>query len=194
MPGRPKEFDRGDALQGAIEVFWSRGYEASSVAMLLDSMKINRQSAYDTFGDKRELFMHALNEYAGKVAGEFGQLLSEGKSPLGRVRKFLEAIRQRATGKGVHNGCLLCNTLVEVGPHDREVRELISAIFKKLEDRLAELLKEAVKAGEISKKRDPRQLARFVLMVMQGALVLSKANLDAAVNDAIAVAEGALTA
>ena len=193
MAGRPKEFDRDAALNSATELFWCRGYEASSIAMLLDEMGINRQSAYDTFGDKQALFLKALELYAGRVATELGTVLADGASPLGRVRRFLHVIADRASA-GDGKGCLITNTIVELAPHDRQISRFVSNLLRRLEDRLTATLEEARAAGELPPSANARRLARFVLTVMQGALVLAKTDAADAVRDAIAVAEHALAA
>ncbi|HZN69073.1 MAG TPA: TetR/AcrR family transcriptional regulator, partial [Tepidisphaeraceae bacterium] len=110
MPGRPKEFDRSDALASATECFWANGYEASGVTDLLDCMGISRQSAYDTFGDKRKLFKAALEAYSERVAEEMRRVLTdERQTPLGRVREFLRLVGKRTAG-GDGRGCLITNT------------------------------------------------------------------------------------
>ena len=82
MVGRPKEFDPDVALNAALDAFWSKGFEGCSMAELLDDMAINRQSLYDTFGDKRELFLAVLQEYMNRV----GTRISNRLFLLGRPR------------------------------------------------------------------------------------------------------------
>jgi TetR/AcrR family transcriptional regulator, transcriptional repressor for nem operon len=192
MPGRPREFDKGEALDAAVECFWARGYEASSVADLLKEMGINRQSAYDTFGDKRSLFLQALSAYADRVGAEMTRILGHGHSPLARVRRFLHALPERAAANG-SKGCLLVNTVTELAPHDPEVRAFTAAVFARLEHKIAATLTEAKAAGELRDGAKPRQLARFLVTVMQGALVAAKTGNVAAVRDAARVAEEVLT-
>lgn len=188
MAGRPKEFDPNEALDAAIDLFWSRGFEGCSMSQLVGEMAINRQSVYDTFGDKRGLFVEALAKYMDRVGQEIGATLTQGASPLGRVRSFLRRIADRTTS-GDGRGCLLTNAIVEIGPHDAEIREMIAARMRLLEDRLAQTLREAVAAKELSASANPRQLARLLLAVMQGSIVLSKARMTASVNDALKAAE-----
>lgn len=193
MAGRPKEFDPSDALDSAIDLFWSRGFEGCSMSQLVDEMEINRQSVYDTFGDKRALFVEALRTYMDRVGQEIGSVLTTGASPLGRVRSFLRRIAER-TSSSDGRGCLLTNTIVEIGPHDDEIRDLVAGRMRLLEDKLAETLREAVAAKELSSSANPRQLARLVLAVMQGAIVLSKAKMTTSVGDALKAAEAVLAA
>ena len=87
--GRPKEFDRKEALESAMEVFWAKGFEGTSVCDLLDGMGINRGSMYDTFGDKRALFLAAIDHYRQEVAGQLVEGLFAPGSPLENIRKIL---------------------------------------------------------------------------------------------------------
>ena len=71
MLGRPKEFDQDEALGKAMDVFWTKGYEATSVQDLLDHMGINRGSMYDTFGDKHALFVEAVGHTGSPRFGDY---------------------------------------------------------------------------------------------------------------------------
>src|ERR1700730_2144482 len=74
---RQKEFDRDEVLHKAMEVFWSRGYEASSIQDLVKRMGINRQSLYDTFGDKHTLYLQALDRYREVEGRKIVELLEQ---------------------------------------------------------------------------------------------------------------------
>ena len=189
MPGRPKEFDRSDALASATECFWANGYEASGVTDLLDCMGISRQSAYDTFGDKRKLFEAALEAYSERVGAEMRRVLTdERQTPLGRVRQFLRMLGKRTAG-GDGRGCLITNTIVELAPHDKRIRSAVSQRLRKLEDALAKNLEAAEAAGELPAGVSPRSAAKMVVTLMQGALVLSKTELKSGLAEAVELAE-----
>jgi TetR/AcrR family transcriptional repressor of nem operon len=189
MPGRPKEFDRSDALESATNCFWANGYEAASVSDLLDCMGISRQSAYDTFGDKRKLFEAALEAYSERVAAEMRRVLTdERESPLGRVRAFLRALAKR-TSRGDGRGCLITNTIVELAPHDERIRAAVSRRLRKLEEVIAQNLEAAEASGELPAAVSPRPAAKLVVTLMQGALVLTKTELKSGLAEAVALAE-----
>ena len=191
MPGRPKEFDRTAALASATDCFWRQGYEAASVADLLAHMGINRQSAYDTFGDKRQLFLAALDGYATQIGTEMKRILTDGPSPVGRVRLFLRTVGERAS-QLADRGCLMTNTVVELAPHDPQVRAFVSTALGGLEAALSATLAEAVRAGELPPTTNPRRTARLLVTIMQGALVLSKTNLADTVREALETADDVL--
>jgi TetR/AcrR family transcriptional repressor of nem operon len=188
MVGRPKEFDPEATLDAAVDLFWSKGFEACSMAELLDEMQINRQSLYDTYGDKRALFLAVLAKYMDRVGTEIQAALGTGKTPLARLRNFLKLLSKRLT-EGSGKGCLLTNTVVELGPHDAEVRKLVANQWRRIEDGLAELFQQAIDQRQIRPTENPRQLARLVFIVMQGGIVLSKAGMKDSVKDAIKCAE-----
>jgi TetR/AcrR family transcriptional regulator, transcriptional repressor for nem operon len=188
MAGRPKEFDPDAALNAAIDLFWCKGFEGCSMAELLDEMQINRQSLYDTYGDKRRLFLKVLAKYMERVGHEMQKALSTGKTPLARVRSFLSLLNERLS-HGNQHGCLLTNTMLELGPHDSEIQDLIATRWLSLEKSLASLLKQASETGELSTNANTRQLARLILAIMQGAIVLAKAGMHESSRDAIKAAE-----
>lgn len=186
MAGRPKEFDPDRALQAAMEVFWREGYEATGMDRLLKEMGVSRQSAYDTFGGKRKLFITALDAYLGKVRQEIGgMLMDESVTPLGRVLRFLDEVERR-TAKGSERGCLLTNTIVELAPHDAEVREKASATLGKLEELLTGLLERARSLGELpASAPEPQGLAKLIVLAFEGALVVTKTDRASTVSGAM---------
>ena len=117
VAGRPKEFERAVALEKAMECFWKNGYDGASLAQLVGAMGVGRQSAYDTFGEKRQLFRAALEEYTSRTSGQLKSILTDGPSPLGRIRRFLQSLNEIARAND-GRGCLFTNSMVELGPHD----------------------------------------------------------------------------
>ena len=192
--GRPKEFDRSDALESAMQVFWTKGYEAASVRNLLDGMGINRGSMYDTFGDKRSLFLEAINHYLRHVAGPLVKTLDAPGSPLVNIRKTLIELVTVAGSNGCR-GCLITNVTVEVGPHDPEVARAMTSAMKETQAVFKRALIRAAECGEISPQADTRALARFLVNTMQGLVVLRKAKAgEKTCRDVIEVAMAALNA
>src|SRR5260370_2070697 len=117
---RPKEFDRGIAGERAMSVFWSKGYAATSTDDLLQAMKIGRQSMYDTFGDKRSLYVEALERYQlESVAGHIKRLRSVA-SPLAGIEALLVGVisLDRATRE---RGCMGVGAISEFGNADTDL-------------------------------------------------------------------------
>ncbi len=188
MIGRPKEFDRQETLEKAMELFWSRGYEATGMRDLLDGMGIGRQSLYDTFGDKRSLFLEAVEQYNRCVTQKLVDSLSAAGSPLGNVRRTLTSMAQMC-GQKPCCGCLLTNTLVELAPHDAEVAAVAKRVLARVEGAFRKTLERAVEQGELPKDAPVRALARSLCCTLQGLAVMGRANVSqGAAKDIVGVA------
>ncbi|MEV8307922.1 TetR family transcriptional regulator [Streptomyces flavidovirens] len=189
---RTKEFDPDAALQAALELFWRRGYEATSMADLVDHLGIGRASIYATFGNKHELYLKALDRYADSrnpcLLGE----LSQPGPALPAVRAVLRRFAaEAACDKERLTGCFVTNTAAELAPHDDSAARRVEVSWEHMETLLHSALVRAQAQGELPEDRDPRALARMLLVLMQGLRVVGKASSDPArVRDA---AEQALT-
>src|ERR1700749_792118 len=117
---RHKEFARDEALHRAMEVFWSRGYEAASVGDLVKHMGINRQSLYDTFGDKHSLYLQALDRYREVEGGKLFELLESSGSVRGALRRLFEGVVECSLGGGERRGCFVGNAMSEMAGRCRE--------------------------------------------------------------------------
>ncbi len=192
MIGRPKEFDRQEALRKAMELFWTRGYEATGMRDLLEGMGIGRQSLYDTFGDKHSLFLEAVEQYNQCATQKLVDSLSAAGSPLGNVRRTLMAMAEMCGDKPCR-GCLLTNTLVELAPHDPEVAAAAKRVLSRVESAFRKTLERAVEQGELPKDAKVRALARFLCNTLQGLTVMGKAGASrGAVKDIVEVALSAV--
>ncbi|MFI6897134.1 TetR/AcrR family transcriptional regulator [Streptomyces sp. NPDC050256] len=189
---RTKEFDPDAALQSALELFWRRGYEATSVADLVEHLGIGRASIYATFGGKNELYLKAMDRYAEMRDPLLLAELSQPGPALPAVRALVRRFAaEAASPEGRLNGCFVTNTAAELAPHDPEAARRVEISWERLEAPLHSALVRAQAQGELSGDRDPRALARMLLVLLQGIRVVGKASNDPArVRDA---AEQALT-
>lgn len=189
---RTKEFDPDAALRAALELFWQRGYEATTMADLVGHLGIGRASIYATFGNKHELYLKALDRYA-----ETGnpQLLGELSQP-GPALPAVRAVMRRFAAEAASDekrltGCFVTNTAAELAPHDNSAARRVEVSWEHVETLLHSALVRAQAQRELPEDRDPRALARMLLVLMQGLRVVGKASSDPArVRDA---AEQALT-
>lgn len=172
---RPKEFEREEVLDRAIEVFWDRGYEAASVQDLVDQMGINRGSLYSTFGDKHRLFLEALDRYEEVFHAEILEMLTEPGSPRKAIERVFDSITRQCACESGKRGCLLTNAAVELSGHDNETTNRVQANFTRLEAAFQQACKASMEKGEIRAHHDPRALARFLTSSLQGLRVMSKA-------------------
>lgn len=171
---RPKQFDPEQALSKAIEVFWQQGYEATSVQDLVDHMGINRGSLYETFGDKRALFLLALNQYSAKHVCNWCGVLDDSKAPLVAIRKVFKMVVEGASG-GSCKGCFIANSAVELGPHDREVATRVKQALAQMEESFYKALVRARDTGGLEYRHNPRALARYLTGILEGLNVILKA-------------------
>ncbi|MEU9205093.1 TetR family transcriptional regulator [Streptomyces sp. NPDC048332] len=189
---RTKEFDPDAALQSALELFWRRGYEATSVADLVEHLGIGRASIYATFGGKNELYLKAMDRYAEMRDPLLLAELSQPGPALPAVRAVVRRFAEEAAAPQERlNGCFVTNTAAELAPHDPAAARRVEISWERLEAPLHSALVRAQAQGELSGDRDPRALARMLLVLLQGIRVVGKASNDPArVRDA---AEQALT-
>jgi len=175
---RHKEFDRDEALHRAMEVFWSRGYEATSVGDLVEHMGINRQSLYDTFGDKHALYLQALDRYREVEGRKMFELLEQADSVKRALRQLFEGVVECSLGGGERRGCFVGNATSELAGRCKETAEKACGNMAAAEDALYRALLRGKKEGELKGVRDPRAVARFLYSSLQGLQLMSKATKD----------------
>src|SRR5271170_1544169 len=146
---RPKEFDEVTALEAAMECFWHRGYEATSVRDLGDKMGLSAPSLYNTYGDKRTLYVRALEHYLDHSARELIKRLEGSLPPKQAVRRFIEEIIEHSVNDRERRGCFLINSALEVAPHDRELRSFVADRFGEIEAFFYRSIKAAQAQGTV---------------------------------------------
>src|ERR1700758_1918688 len=131
MP-RPREFDEEVVLDAAVECFWNRGYEATSVRDLIEMTGLTGASLYNAFGDKRALFRTALDHY---VEGSIGERIRrcEALPPREAIGAFFDEILARSVNDREHKGCMLVNSALELAPHDTEFRTIVAGVLGRIE-------------------------------------------------------------
>lgn len=174
---RPKAFDRDAALRAALEVFWEKGFAGASAEDLTRAMGIGRQSLYDTFGDKRRLYLEALTRYnTESVAAHLAALRSTTSATdaiealLLRFANTPEPLRAR--------GCMGVNAICEFG-QDPDVAAAGRPSGELLEAGLARLLETGKANGEVDVSVHPRSAARFIAATLAGLKVQAKAGVPA---------------
>lgn len=172
MP-RKKEFDVDMVLDKAMNAFWSRGYEATSLNDLLDCMQIQRASLYNAFGDKRALFLETLRRY--EVARQDQIVaLAKAHSPRQAILRLFRDIITTVLENGAREGCFLVNTALELSPHDEEVAKVVDRAFVKRELFFRKMIEKGRASGEISRTVVPTPTARALLSLCIGLRVLSR--------------------
>jgi TetR/AcrR family transcriptional repressor of nem operon len=183
---RPREFDEVTALEAAIECFWHRGYEATSVRDLADKMGISAPSLYNAYGDKHALFVQALERYLDYSTRARIKRLEDSLPPKQAIRRFLEEIIERSVNDRERRGCFLINSALEVAPHDRKLGALIADRLAEIEAFFYRSIKAAQAEGAVPQDRVAKDLARLLLGVLLGIRVLARSKPERALLEGVA--------
>jgi TetR/AcrR family transcriptional repressor of nem operon len=169
--GRPREFDEERALEAAMDEFWKKGYESTSLNDLCCCTGLHKGSLYQAFGDKHQLFMRSLNHYADREFKEVADVAFQQDSPLDSIRALVRTVCDHAA-EG--RGCLMINSMVELAPHDPEVRETLAREGQRRIQVMAQLLEQAQEKGQIRPELDPTRLAQQLMVGLAGSAALVK--------------------
>ena len=192
MP-RQKEFDREDVLLKAMMLFRDRGYEATSVQDLVDRMEINRFSLYETFKSKHDLFVEALQAYYENVAIPFFNRLKNSKEGLKVIESSLMELVSRIRSGRSPNGCLLCNTIAELGAkRDGRITKILEGYLQTLEGNFYAAVLRAKELGEMSEGADAREYAKVLVGYSTGLLSLAKVLSEKQMRTSVKAAVAAL--
>lgn len=172
---RHKEFEINEVLDKAMYLFWSQGYEKTSMQELVDTMGIHRRSIYDTFGDKHALFIQALQRYQLLQSQRLQHLLEKQVPVTDIIRIFLETT---VDNQVLPKGCLMVNSGVELGTLDPEVSALVEGAYTHTEQCLLDLLVAGQGSGEIQADLDAELLAHYFMNAWLGLRTTVKTAVD----------------
>jgi TetR/AcrR family transcriptional repressor of nem operon len=170
---RPREFDPNDALQTAIELFWEKGYYDASVDEIVKRSGVAKYGIYGTFGTKRELFVKALTRYAADRHQDIQRPIRKPDASLPEIRAFFKDAPKLMTQKNDRRGCLICNTGIELGLRDPEIRDFVRDFFRDTAKVLQRCLARAVEKGEFETSKDIAGLASYLATEFRTALMLA---------------------
>jgi TetR/AcrR family transcriptional repressor of nem operon len=174
---RQKEFDPERALAKAMSLFWRMGYENASLEALMKEMGIARQSLYDTFGDKRALYLKAMAHYRDQTNSQMQKMLNEIPSVRDGFASLLYGLAAE-TREQHERGCLLLSANLQRDPKDAVIRDFLRDNQARVEAVFLEALARAQKQGELSPKDDPAALARFFVVTIQGMRAMARLKSD----------------
>ncbi|MEM6431351.1 MAG: TetR/AcrR family transcriptional regulator [Deinococcota bacterium] len=175
---RPKSFKQAEALEKAMQLFWEKGFEATSIQDLVDAIGINRQSLYNTFGDKKQLFLQSLDLYRTRGLEGILQQLAEDKPVQQKIADVFRFIIDASIYDS--RGCLIANSTLELANHDDDVATIVCDNLENYEAAFKQVLLEAQQRGELSSDKNPDALARYLFSSLQGIRVTAKATNDRA--------------
>ncbi len=170
---RPREFDETAVLDRAVRAFWQHGFDGIAVQDLCTKLRLNPGSLYGAFGDKRALFLAALDRYIDTVSRQAVSRISGGRSGMQGIRSFFEFLIDAIDSGERRWGCLVTNAIAEHADRDREVAARARLQLLRLEDAFAGALARAQAEGEIP-LGDHRARATLLVCIVQGLNVLAK--------------------
>jgi TetR/AcrR family transcriptional repressor of nem operon len=180
---RLREFDEDKVLDAAMQLFWEKGFEATSLSDLTSRMGIQRPSLYSAFGDKKGLFEAALRKYTSAHAASIRGKLQTNSSVKEAFRSFFENLVAKEYGKGPNWGCFCLNSMVELAPHDekfailtREHQMYLSVIFQ-------ETVERGLRSGELDPGINAKSLAQTLVISLIGLTVFMKSRPERAFVD-----------
>jgi TetR/AcrR family transcriptional repressor of nem operon len=189
---RPREFSEIAALQAAINCFWQRGYEATSMRDLAASMGLSAPSLYNAFGDKQTLFARALERYLDCTTRDRLGRLESSLPPKEAIHRFFGEIVDHSINDRERKGCFLVNSALEVAPHQSELGAVIAEQFGAIEAFFKRCILAAQADGTAPRAVDANDTARLLLGVLLGIRVLARSApnrslLEGAVRPALAL-------
>lgn len=171
---RTREFDEDQVLDAAMQLFWEKGYEATSLSDLTSRMGIQRPSIYSAFGDKKELFEAALRRYTMSRASDIRNRLQSHSSVKEAFSIFFADVVNEEYAGDLSKGCFCINTMVELAPHDerfeiltREHQMYLAVIFQ-------ETIERGIQSGELEVNTDAKSLAQALIVALIGLTVMMK--------------------
>lgn len=177
MAGPPKQFDQDQALSKALQLFWMKGYEATSMQELVEAMGINRASLYQTYGNKYDLYVASMDRYIDTSIELFRQTLENTGPALGSLQTLFQNLILNSLQSGMY-GCFINNTAVELGVHDQALAKKIRDVWDQFEDVFTQIIQRAIDNGELKPDIDVQLTAQLLNTHLQGLIVQSKTSIS----------------
>jgi TetR/AcrR family transcriptional regulator, transcriptional repressor for nem operon len=190
---RKKEFDEDELLEKATNLFWRKGYNATSAQDLVDELKINRSSLYNTYSDKKTLFEKALKKYQEQQTNAMIEMLNKADDPEKAIKKVFDDLVKESNEDTIARGCFMVNTAVEIAGQDQEIGAIVHANNQSVEDALTVIIEKGQKTGQFSTKNPARAYARFLFGSINALRVIARSGADkSALNDVAEIALASL--
>ncbi|WP_020534059.1 TetR/AcrR family transcriptional regulator [Flexithrix dorotheae] len=171
---RTKIFDEKLILDKAMNLFWQKGYNATTAQDLVDYLGISRSSLYDTYGDKHSLYVKALKQYRKERVDPVLNGVDTAEDMEVYIRNIFESIKIEALSEERSKGCFMVNSAVELAPVDHEVATIANSIMKDTEKAITKAIKIGQEQGMFTSAHSARSLARFVFNSLNGFRVTMK--------------------
>jgi TetR/AcrR family transcriptional repressor of nem operon len=173
---RTREFDETEILDKAVELFWQKGYNATSANDLVKGLGLSRSSIYATFKDKRTLFIKSLNRYRSKHVEAMLAMVRQSEDIMGTLEEIFKMVIEQDIRSQIPKGCLIVNSSIELAPHDQEIANIVNENEKNIESVFETAILKGQEKGQISKKHTAKSLSRFIFNNISGLRVAVKSN------------------
>ena len=173
--GRPLEYDPEKELDAAMNVFWSRGYEGTSLHDLLTATGLSKSSFYQAFSSKHEAFQRALSHYCDALTMRLREKLQSADSGWDFIESVLLSAAGEARGANDPRGCMIVNVATEFSTRDTRITALVAEGVKRVAQIFIAAVKRAQDEGRIAIDKDPNLLGRYVLSSLSGLRTMVKA-------------------
>jgi TetR/AcrR family transcriptional repressor of nem operon len=170
---RPREFDPSDVLKTAVDVFWEKGYHIGSVDEVVKRSGVAKYGIYGTFGTKRELFIKALTQFAADRHQDIQRPIRKPDASLPEILTFFKDAPKLMTPENDPHGCLICNTGIELGLRDPEIRDFVMNFFRDTAEVIEGCITRAVEKGELEAPNNIAELATYLATEFRTALMLA---------------------
>ena len=172
--GRPRSFDREEALDRAMILFWQHGYEATSLAQLTSAMGISPPSLYAAFGDKEKLFLEAIERYITRGGADADTLMGGARTAREAVARFLAATAVRLTDPNFPRGCMVVLSAMSGSDEAAGVQARLAACRNSWQKELERRIARGIEEGDVPASASPGALAAFYMAVTQGMSLHAK--------------------
>ena len=182
---RTREFNEIEVLDKAVELFWKKGYTATSANDLVKGLGLSRSSIYSTFTDKRTLYIRALDQYKKRYVNAMLQMVKQSNDLPKTIAQIFQMIVDQDITAKIPKGCFMVNTSVELGPHDQQIAKIVSDHEANVEATFEVAILKGQEKGQISKTHSAKALARFLYNNISGLRVAVKSKVGKATLDDI---------
>jgi len=176
--GRPLEFNPDQALETAMQQFWSKGYESTSLQDLLNVMCLSKSSFYQTFKSKNQLFQRSIKNYQKMLTDDLLTQLDQANSGKAFLETLFMNVANETSGKNARRGCLLMNTASEFAQSDVDIAKLVSNSLDDIFSIFEKAILQAQHEGDIDKSSNAQDLAIYLVTNMSGLKNMVKAGAD----------------
>ena len=176
---RTKSFNETEVLEKALNLFWTKGYSATSIQDLVDHLGINRASIYDTWGDKRNLYLESLKLYRKGSSNWLLELVRSDKPAKQIIHDFLDYVIEDSIADTEQKGCFLVNSTTELANQDQSINGLVQENRDTVIKVLTAIIDEGKQDGEITSGRASHELATYLFGVINGIRVMGQTQMEA---------------